>query len=284
MQIIDGKSLADTMLSDLSSQIKKLDKPPVLAYVLCTSDTSAHAYADLKIKAGNKIGVETRRMDLPESTTKAELISKLSKLSADDTVNGILVQFPLFPHLQTDAWEIMQSIAPHKDVDGLTAVNQGRLSQNLPATLPATVAAVLECLQSTQPEASLEEIVKGKNVVIVNHSSLVGKPLAMALLNLNATVTVAHQFTGELPKLLQSADIVITATGQTDLFKADDFKQGAIVIDVTSIKTDAGIKGDVINSPELESKLTALTPVPGGVGPLTIACLMRNLVNATKLT
>jgi methylenetetrahydrofolate dehydrogenase (NADP+)/methenyltetrahydrofolate cyclohydrolase len=283
MQKIDGKSLADTILSDLTSQIAKLDKPPVLAYVLCTSDASAHTYADLKIKAGNKIGVETRRIDLPESTTKAELIAKLTELSDDTSVDGILMQLPLYPHLKQDTWEIMQAISPPKDVDGLTAVNQGRLSQGLPTVLPATVAAVLECLKNTRPDSKLEDIVQGKNVLIVNHSSLIGKPLAAALLNLNATVSIAHEFTADIHELMQDADIVITATGQTNLFSAPDFKPGATVIDVTSVKTDAGVKGDVIFSPELESQLSALTPVPGGVGPLTIACLFRNLIDLVRV-
>ena len=286
MQLIDGNKIAAEIYAQL--KVQTAGKSKRLAIVLATDNAAARTYVGLKQKQAQELGLTVDIVEFPPTVTADEIFNRINVLAADTNIDGIMVQLPLYLSLQSQSPYIVNLIPPEKDVDGLTAFNQGSVSQNhRPFYYPATVAAVLECLRAVLAPThnlmdtdfrALEPLLRGRQVVIVNHSNLVGKPLAAALTNLNATVTIAHEFTANLGQLTQTADILISATGKPGLITADMVKQGSIVIDVTSAKTEQGIRGDVGITPELQNKVAYLTPVPGGVGPLTVACLLRNLV------
>jgi methylenetetrahydrofolate dehydrogenase (NADP+)/methenyltetrahydrofolate cyclohydrolase len=286
MQLIDGNKIAAEIYAQL--KVQTATNPKRLAILLATDNPAARTYVGLKQKQAQELGLTVDIVEFPATATADEIFNRMNVLAADTNINGIMVQLPLYPNLQSQSPYIVNLIPPEKDVDGLTAFSQGSVSQNLrPFYYPATVVAIMECLRAViVPTANLmntdfrtlEPLLRGRQAVVVNHSNLVGKPLAAALTNLNATVTIVHEFTANLGQLTQTADILISATGKPGLITAEMVKQGSIVIDVTSVRTEQGIQGDVALTPELQAKVAYLTPVPGGVGPLTVACLMRNLV------
>ena len=286
MQIIDGTQIASQIYNELRTKLNGSTRK--LAILMATDNPAAQTYVSLKQKQAQALGLTVDIIQFPVQAKPTDIFDRINLLAEDASVNGIMIQLPLYPILQPDSAIIANLIPSEKDVDGLTAYSQGTILQNLrPFYYPATVAAILEalrhCLAPTESYLNtafqaMEPKLRGRQVVIINHSNLVGKPLAAALINLNATVTVAHEFTANLSVLTQAADIVISATGKPGILNADMFKPGAIVIDVTSVKTDLGIRGDVTVTPALESKISWMTPVPGGIGPLTVACLLRNLV------
>ncbi|MBL8015578.1 MAG: bifunctional 5,10-methylenetetrahydrofolate dehydrogenase/5,10-methenyltetrahydrofolate cyclohydrolase [Candidatus Doudnabacteria bacterium] len=282
MQLISGKLIASKIEAGL---VQGGSMQKVLAIVRANADSASAKYVELKIAKANKLGISTKLIEFPDTTTKDEVTAAINKLNLDPTVTGVLVQLPLFPNLEGFRGEILNTIAPEKDVDGLTAVNQGRLQLGESAFVPATVGAVIESLRFSQwpddydfggHEAEFANWLKGKNVVVINHSALIGRPLADILLNYGCTVSVCHEFTQNLKALTTQADIVVTATGKTQLFDHNFFKTGAVLVDCTSVTTPHGPTGDIILSPELEAKVAWLTPVPGGIGPVTIAYLLRN--------
>lgn len=279
MQLIDGKQIAAEINAQTKQTVEALSSKPKLAILVAGDDPASGTFVNMKDKKATEVGIETEVFRFGSEVTVEEIIDQINKLNIDDTVTGILVQLPVFTHLKSSVLEILNAIDPKKDVDVLTAVNQGRWQQGLPSTPPATVEAILECLQFVAgSKQELAGYLKGKNVVVVNHSNLIGKPLADALLNMNATVTVCHEFTGDLKNFAVNADIVISAAGKPGLLDHTFFKQGAVAIDCTSLKVGEGFQGDIAVSPELDSKLSYLTPVPGGIGPITVACLLRNLI------
>lgn len=281
MQIIDGKQIAAGIYAELKTEIAAMEIKPKLGVIQASADPAAATYINLKSRRAAEVGIEVELAEFPETVTSGQIISTITKFNQDPSITGTLVQLPLYPHLHSSQSEILNAINPQKDADGLTAVTLGKVMQGNTILLPATVAAVLECIQFTNVDHT-PDFLQGKQVVVINHSALIGKPLAAALLRQHATVTVLHKYTvGMLPHL-KSADIIVSATGVTNLISADMIKQGTTLIDVTSIKVEDETFGDVIVSSDLESSAAWLTPVPGGVGPVTIACLLRNLVNLSK--
>lgn len=282
MQIINGKEIAERIDEETRQIISagQFEHPPLLEIYLATDDEPSHRYAELKKKKAEQLGIRCQISSMTDSNTADELVEDIHMLLELKArfPHGAIVQLPLYEYLEPDRFKILNAIPQNKDADGLTAMNLGALTQDIDsATLPATVAAILEALKHVSA-GSLEGWIQGKHVVIVNHSSLIGKPLAAVLLAMNATVSVAHKFTKDLEALTTKADVLITAAGTPGLITSEHIKQDAVVIDVTSMKTDAGIVGDVAVDEVFQQKAAWLSPVPGGIGPLTVSCLLRNLV------
>jgi methylenetetrahydrofolate dehydrogenase (NADP+)/methenyltetrahydrofolate cyclohydrolase len=290
MKYIDGTKISQIILEGLESQISSLNLKPRLAIVLASKDEASKVYTSMKTKKAESIGIETElfSFDIDNPNLKEEVINKLQQLNEDKNINGILLQLPLADSIREFEDEIVNTIDSTKDVDGLTAVNQGKLLQGLKTFRPATVDAVIECIKYTCPNREedlegnssyLDTFLQGKNIVIINNSNLIGKPLSVLLESYNATVSVLNKYSKNIINFTQQADILITATGATGIIDHSMVKNNCTIIDVTSIKKDEQILGDVTISKELEEKIDWITPVPGGVGPLTIACLLRNLVH-----
>lgn len=287
-KLIPGKQLADAILSNIKSSVEKMVQKPRLAIVLASDDESSKVYVDLKMRKAAEVGIETQLFTFDESVTKEELVKILESLNNDSAVNGILLQLPLYSHLESDSEEIVNTIHFSKDVDGLTAYQQGMCAHLVEgAILPATVEAILECLQATtnisilwkdRHSAEFKSHLRNKDIVVINDSNLIGRPLAMLLNSMGGTVTICNEFTHDIEEIIREADYVISATGKPLLFNHEHIKDGVVVIDVTSIRTADGVKGDFVIDENLLEKVSHVTPVPGGVGPLTIACLLRNVM------
>lgn len=282
-QKIDGKLLAVQIDDFTRSHATELGK---LTIINASPDPATEIWTKRKLEKAESLGIACEIVKRDADVSANLLIELIEQFNADSKIGGILVQLPLFSHLEPNRMEILNAINPDKDVDGLTAVNQGKLMADMPALLPATVAGVLEIIRYTElaeKYVPFSEInLAGKEVVIINHSILIGRPLSQALLNYGATVTICHEHTIDLKKHTEQADILITATGQVGLIDHSFVKAGAVVIDVSTIPTDAGLKGDVNIDDEFLAKVKAYTPVPGGVGPMTTSCLMANMVFAQK--
>lgn len=273
--ILTGKEPADALLEGLKPLVKKLN--PKLVIVQAGENAGSEAYIRAKLKACERIGMRAEHRHLPDSVTKKEMLALIEELNSDADVSGFIMQTPLPEHLWKDSPVLFRSIDPKKDVDGFTAYNLGKLFlskefEHLPPATPAGIITLLEYYKIP---------VTRKHVVIVGRSNIVGKPLAMMLLHRDATVTVCHSKTKNLASITREADILIAATGKDNLITADMVKKGAVVIDVGITRTDAGLTGDVdfINVKEV---VAAITPVPGGVGPMTVASLLRNVVRAKE--
>lgn len=263
---ISGKTIAgiiDAQTKQLSSQAKKL------IIIKATDEPSTVVWIKQKMTKAAELGLTCEVIEFPNNALTNQVIDAIVEKNNDESVGGILVQLPLYQQLEAE--EIINAVDPTKDVDGLTALNQGYLATN-PRIIPATVAAILEIIKYKEIDLT------GKHVVIVNHSTLIGRPLAQLLLNQNATVTICHKFTQDLGKLTAQADILVTAAGKEGLINYEMIKAGSLVIDVSTIKTADGLKGDVIVNDEFLAKVGSFTPVPGGVGPVTVACLFNSLV------
>jgi methylenetetrahydrofolate dehydrogenase (NADP+)/methenyltetrahydrofolate cyclohydrolase len=285
---IPGKEIAERINKATKAKVGKLVTKPKLAIVLASHDESSEIYVKLKTKIANQLGIQVESHNYDESITKTELINYIQNLNSDESINGILLQLPLYHHLSEDTREIVNSITKQKDVDGLTAAQQGDVNQLIPGSFPtAAVEATIESLNYCfEEDLSWENISKnpeklkslqGLDVLIVNNTNLVGKPLSQIMSSLGATVTIANVYTKNLKEISRKSDIVISATNQTNLFDHNDIKENSILIDITSVSVDGKIIGDFIQSEELLQKCKFITPVPRGVGPLTIACLLRNL-------
>lgn len=267
--IIDGKKVAESLLINLKNEVKKYDKKPGLAVILASNDSSSKLYVASKEKNSMAIGFKSCVYRLNENVTQGELIKLIHELNEDENINGILVQLPLYPHL--NAQEIIELINPRKDVDGFHPINVGKLNCGLkPWAICCTPKGIVKLLK--EYNISIE----GKNVVVVGRSNIVGKPVATLLTNENATVTLTHSKTKNLKDITRKADILISATGQAKLIKANMVKKGAVVIDVGINKQINGkLLGDV-DFEKVKDIASYITPVPGGVGPMTIACLLEN--------
>ena len=276
--IIDGKTIAADLRKDIAEDIKALKasgKKPGLAVILVGDDPASHVYVGNKVKACAEVGIESYEHRMPADSTQAEVRHAIKNLNANPDVHGILLQLPLPEHLNSDV--LIQSIAPEKDVDGLTFVNAGKLvAGDESGMVPCTPQGSLQLIQS------VKENLTGLHAVVIGRSLLFGKPMAQLLLAANCTVTTAHSKTKDLPAICRQADILVAAVGRAKMVKGDWIKPGAIVIDVGINRLDTGkLTGDV-DFDEAAKVAGAITPVPGGVGPMTIACLMQNTLKAAQ--
>jgi methylenetetrahydrofolate dehydrogenase (NADP+)/methenyltetrahydrofolate cyclohydrolase len=277
--ILDGRAASAAVKADLTERCARLAERgvvPGLATVLVGDDPGSHSYVSGKHKASAAVGVNSFRHDLPADTSREKLLDLVAELNADPAVDGYIVQLPLPGHL--DAGEILMAISPDKDADGLHPVNLGRLALGLPGPRPCTPLGIQELLvRGDVPIA-------GAHVVIVGRGTTVGRPLAMLLSlkepNANATVTQVHTGSRDIPSLTRQADILVVAVGRAGFITADMVKPGAAVLDVGITRTDAGLVGDV--APEVREVAGWLAPMPGGVGPMTVALLLRNAVEAAE--
>lgn len=279
MQLLDGRKVADEILRKLEKEVSQLHLDhihPKLGVILVGSDPASLSYIRQKQKACAATGIEWEQFDYMEDVTTEELIEKIQELNKDPRFHGILVQLPLPAKVYTPG--VMKAIDPLKDVDGFTAYNLGKmlLSTDFEHLAPCTPMGVIRLLEYYDIE------IKGAEVVVVGHSNIVGKPLSMMLLNRNATVTTCHIDTKDLSAHTKKADILCVAVGKVGLIKEDMVKDGAVVIDIGVNRVANGkLTGDV-EFEALSKKVSYMTPVPGGVGPMTVACLMENIVKAAK--
>ncbi|MFT9451365.1 bifunctional methylenetetrahydrofolate dehydrogenase/methenyltetrahydrofolate cyclohydrolase FolD [Liquorilactobacillus ghanensis] len=271
---LDGKKLSQKIAGQLQQRVTKLKEKgvsPKLAVILIGDDPASHIYVRNKRRMAKKIGIETSDLRLPVATSEEKLLQIIAELNNDVTVHGILVQLPLPPQINEET--IIQAIDPLKDVDGFHPFNMGKLFMGAPYAIPCTPNGIMQLL------AEYRIPLAGKKVVIVGRSNIVGRPLAALMINHNATVTVAHSYTKNLFELTRRADILVAAVGKAELFSQTAIKSGAVVIDVGINRNAAGkLVGDV-DQIKVADIASYLTPVPGGVGPMTIAMLMKQTVD-----
>jgi methylenetetrahydrofolate dehydrogenase (NADP+)/methenyltetrahydrofolate cyclohydrolase len=273
--IIDGKAFAASLRARIATGVQALAAhgiTPGLAVVLVGEDPASQVYVRSKGRMTREVGMTSFEHRLPETTTEADLLALIARLNADAAVNGILVQLPLPGHMDEAA--VINAISPDKDVDGFHILNVGRLATGQKAMVPCTPLGCLMLLRDRLGDLS------GKRAVVIGRSNIVGKPMAQLLLRDSATVTIAHSRTADLPALCREADILIAAVGRPNFVQGDWVRPGATVIDVGINRTEAGLVGDVDFAAAVQVA-GAITPVPGGVGPMTIACLLANTLTAT---
>ena len=277
MKILDGKAVSLKVKESVkvrAEELKKFGVEPTLAVVLVGEDKASQTYVRAKEKACNEYGIKSVAHRLSENTTQAELLALINVLNLDDSIHGILVQLPLPKHIDTNT--ILATIDPQKDVDGFHAVNVGKLVSGLDGFVPCTPLGVMEILK----EYGID--VAGLNAVVIGRSNIVGKPMANLLLNASATVTITHSKTKNLKEICKNADLIVAAIGKPFFLKADMVKDGAVVVDVGINRLDNGrLVGDV-DFDEVAPKCSYITPVPGGVGPMTIAMLLNNTILAAQ--
>ena len=277
MGIIDGKVVASQIKDNIADEIKALEqktgKTPGLAVILVGNDPASAVYVRNKNKTCKKLGFQSFENILPENTSELTLLNLIDTLNNNDRVNGILVQLPLPSHISSN--KILEAIDPKKDVDGFHLENVGRLVTGNATFKPCTPAGIIQLLDH------YEVNIEGKNAVVLGRSNIVGKPISILLMERNATVTICHSRTKNLSTITQSADILISAIGKPNFVTKDMVKDGSVVIDVGINRVDDKLVGDVDFQPVL-NKVSLITPVPGGVGPMTIAMLMLNTLQAFK--
>ena len=277
MKILDGKAVSLKVKESVkvrADELKKFGVEPTLAVVLVGEDKASQTYVRAKEKACNEYGIKSVAHRLSENTTQNELLALINVLNLDDSIHGILVQLPLPKHIDTNV--VLAAIDPRKDVDGFHAVNVGKLVSGLDGFVPCTPLGVMEILK----EYGID--VAGLNAVVIGRSNIVGKPMANLLLNASATVTVTHSKTKNLKEICKNADLIVAAIGKPFFLKADMVKDGAVVVDVGINRLDdGGLVGDV-DFEEVAPKCSYITPVPGGVGPMTIAMLLNNTILAAQ--
>ena len=277
MKILDGKAVSLKVKESVkvrADELKKFGIEPTLAVVLVGEDKASQTYVRAKEKACNEYGIKSVAHRLSENTTQNELLALINVLNLDDSIHGILVQLPLPKHIDTNV--VLAAIDPRKDVDGFHAVNVGKLVSGLDGFVPCTPLGVMEILK----EYGID--VAGLNAVVIGRSNIVGKPMANLLLNASATVTVTHSKTKNLKETCKNADLIVAAIGKPFFLKADMVKDGAVVVDVGINRLDDGrLVGDV-DFDEVAPKCSYITPVPGGVGPMTIAMLLNNTILAAQ--
>jgi methylenetetrahydrofolate dehydrogenase (NADP+)/methenyltetrahydrofolate cyclohydrolase len=278
MELIDGKSLSAKIEKEVEAEVQLLKERhnivPGLAVILVGDDPASHAYVKMKARACEKVGFYSITHSMPDTISQEEIVGTIEMINENPRIDGILVQLPLPEHIDTNA--ILEVIDPAKDVDGFHPYNVGRLATNLDGFVPCTPLGVMRMLE----EYGID--LQGKDVCVVGASNIVGKPMAALLLNANATVTVTHIYTRELREHTRRADIVIVGVGVPGLIKEDMVKEGAVVIDIGINRLDDGrLVGDV-DFDSVAPKCDYITPVPGGVGPMTIAMLLSNTLKAAK--
>jgi methylenetetrahydrofolate dehydrogenase (NADP+)/methenyltetrahydrofolate cyclohydrolase len=286
--IIDGKAFAADLRAKVAQEVATLKAEhgitPGLAVVLVGEDPASQVYVRSKGQQTQEAGMYSETHSLPAETSQDDLLALVAKLNADPKIHGVLVQFPVPPHISQA--DVVAALSPDKDVDGLTVTNAGRLASGLPALTPCTPLGCMLLLKDVVGD------LKGKNAVVIGRSNLMGKPMAQLLLAADCTVTIAHSRSQDLPAIIRQADIVVAAVGRAEMVKADWIKPGAVVIDVGITRFPARdpeaaaagktrLVGDVAFD-EVKAVAGAITPVPGGVGPMTIACLLANTLTAAK--
>lgn len=272
--ILDGKAIAASIREEIKQKIIQNNLKCGLAVILVGDNEASKIYVRNKIKACNETGIKSYAYYLQETTEENEILQLIEALNNDSNIHGILVQLPLPSHINEK--KIIAAINPEKDVDGFCAVNLGKLFMGEKDVLaPCTPSGIIEILKRSNIE------ICGKKAVIVGRSNIVGKPTALLMLRENATVTIAHSKTQDLGEITSTADILIVAAGKQELISPSMVKKGAVVIDVGIHRTDDGLKGDV-QFEGVSKVVKAITPVPGGVGPMTIAMLLKNTLNAAK--
>jgi methylenetetrahydrofolate dehydrogenase (NADP+) / methenyltetrahydrofolate cyclohydrolase len=278
-RIIDGKALAAELRDAVAAETRRFAAAhglqPGLAVVLVGDNPASKSYVASKSRALVEAGMRPFDFNLPAATSEAELLALIKKLNSDPAVNGILVQLPLPPQINTS--RIIASIAPEKDVDGFHPLNAGRLISRLPALVPCTPVACLKLIRA------VHDSLAGIEALMIGRSHIVGSPLSQVLLNENATVTVAHTFTRDLPKLCRRADLLCVAIGCAEFIRGDWIKPGATVVDVGINRVTVGGKSRIVGDVKFSEAVEvagAITPVPGGVGPMTIVCLLVNTLRA----
>ena len=277
MILIDGKKIASELREDLKKEVyelkKKFNKVPGLTVILIGDLTPSQIYVRNKEKSANEVGLKSEVIKYPDNVEEKTVLNKIQELNKDDTVSGILVQLPLPKHI--DKQKVIETITPDKDVDGFHPMNVGNLSSGYDSSVPCTPLGCYLLIKKIEPNLS------GKKAVVVGRSNLNGKPMTQLLLKENCTVTITHSKTSDLKGECLKGDIIVAAVGIPELVKGDWVKKDAIVIDVGINKIEKGIVGDVAFD-EVSKVAKALTPVPGGVGPMTIACLLKNTIECFK--
>ena len=273
--LIDGKAISQQLLSDLQKQVGQLGSSPSLHVILVGEDSASQVYVRNKHLACEQVGIESVIHSLPHSTSEVELLALINALNHDPAVHGILVQLPLPAHIQADS--ILEHIAPHKDVDGFHPYNLGRLAQRRPLLRPCTPHGIIYMLnQSGVP-------IQGKHAVVVGASNIVGRPMMLELLLEGATVTICHRFTENLPEHVKQADLLIVGVGKPNFIQGEWIKPGAVVVDVGINRLENGTLAGDVDFESAKNIASHITPVPGGVGPMTVAMLMLNTVLAQGL-
>jgi methylenetetrahydrofolate dehydrogenase (NADP+) / methenyltetrahydrofolate cyclohydrolase len=268
---MDGKALAERVRGEVAEEVRELGELG-LATVLLGDDPASDIYIKRKHEAAQDVGIVTRDYRLPSETPEDELLRLVAELNGDDAIDGILVQLPLPDHI--DEARVIRAVEPIKDVDGFHPFNAGHLYLGNPTHVPATPLGVMTLLAEYDVE------LRGADAVVVGRSNIVGRPMAIMLLHAHATVTICHSRTRDLAEHTRRADVLVVAVGQYGVVGPDDVKEGAAVIDVGMNRTDEGLRGDV--DPSAAEVAGLITPVPGGVGPMTIATLLRNTVRAAR--
>ncbi|MBI2664518.1 bifunctional methylenetetrahydrofolate dehydrogenase/methenyltetrahydrofolate cyclohydrolase FolD [Candidatus Woesearchaeota archaeon] len=269
-QIIDGKEIAKKILEKMKQEVSTLQKKPGLAAVIVGDNPASKIYVGMKRKTCEKAGIYSEEHKLPEKTTQEELLKLIRKLNEDEKIHAILVQLPLPQHISSE--KVFSEVLLQKDVDGFSPVNVGRLVAGNENSVPCTPKGIIRILEETGIE------IAGANAVVVGRSNIVGKPVASMLLNRNATVTVCHSKTKNLGEITKQADILIAAVGKPGMITEDMVKEGAAVVDVGINKTGNELVGDV-DFEKVKEKAAWITPVPGGVGPMTVAMLLENTLS-----
>jgi len=277
LQLLDGKALSEKIKQNLKIEIDEFKKQtkttPGLAVILVGDDAASHTYVEMKARACEKVGIYGITHKMPIDISEQDILSTVEMINNNPKIHGLLVQLPLPKHI--DTVKLLEAIDPAKDVDGFHPYNFGRLNQGLDTFVPCTPLGVMELLA----EYGIDP--KGKDCVVVGASNIVGKPMTALLLNAGATVTICHIFTKDLKAHTKNADIVLVGVGKPGLITADMIKEGAIVIDIGISKVDGKIVGDA-DYEAISPKCSYITPVPGGVGPMTIAMLLSNTLKAAK--
>lgn len=274
MNILDGKLVSKKIQEEIKKEVSTLSKKPCLLVILVGDDQASQIYVSSKEKACKRVGMESKTIVLEENISQKELIKIIQKANEDKNINGILVQLPLPNHMNTKA--VVGAIDPIKDVDGLHAVNQGKIMLGESGIVPCTPKGVIRLLDEYHVDLT------GKNAIVIGRSILVGAPLAQLLLHKNATVTIAHSKTKNLKELCANMDVIISAVGKPKMVTEDMVKEGAVIVDVGINRVLGTLVGDV-DYLSVAPKTSRITPVPGGVGPMTIACLLENVLECYKL-
>lgn len=272
-KIIDGKEIARKIREEIKKEVAGMEKKPGLAAILVGDNPASKIYVGIKRKTCDEVGIHSEEFKLPEETNEEELLELIRKLNKDERIHAILLQLPIPNHISTE--KALSEIALEKDVDGFSPVNIGRLVAGNEAAVPCTPKGIIRLLEETGVE------IEGKNAVVVGRSSIVGKPTALMLLNRNATVTLCHSKTKDLGEVTRKADILVVAVGKPKMITSDMVKEGAVVVDVGINKVDGKLVGDV-DFEKVKEKAGWVTPVPGGVGPMTVAMLLENTLQRRR--
>lgn len=274
-EILDGKKLSKKILDEVAQKVAKLEKKPHLVVILVGDDPASELYVGLKKKKAEQIGIKSTVLKYPENTHELTILSEIEKLNNDNDVHAILVQLPLPKHINQQ--KVIQAICPKKDVDGFTPENIGRVSiGSEPYAYACTPKGILMLLDEYKID------LEGKHVVVVGRSNIVGKPFAQMALNRNATVTICHSYTKNLADIIKTADVLVSAVGKHKIIRKEMIKSGCVIIDAGTSVINGKSFGDV-DFEQIFEITSYITPVPGGVGPMTIACLMENTCELSRL-